>query len=100
MKRSKKRFTSEEQILKAIDKCHEESVVYYKMAEEWDKQADEMFRDGTRVEFAKEMRAAAKAKRIRAFNLVNKKAKYLGEKLPEFRTITMPTLVPDTSIQA
>lgn len=100
MNKPKRRFTEEAQIIKAIDLCYQRSAEFYKIAEDFDKQADVMFRDPLHVEQAEELREAAKAKRTRAFNLVNKKAKYYGEKLSEFRTATIQAVTTDTSVQA
>lgn len=71
------------------------------MADDWDNEADKLFQDPKRerIEYAKELRELAKAKRTRAYNLVHKKAKYYGEKLSEFRTATIQGVVSDTSIE-
>lgn len=95
----KKRFTEEAQIIAEIDRCHAKSKEWFTMAEEWDAEADQLFKEGERIEYAKELRELAKAKRTRAYNLVHKKAKYYGEKLSEFRTATIQGVVPDTSIE-
>lgn len=96
----KKRFTSEEQILKAIDKCHERSREFYKIAEAWDAEATALFQQGERTEYAAELRLQACAKRTRAFNMVHIKAVALGEKLSEFRTGVLTAVTTDTSVQA
>ncbi len=95
-----KRYTEESQLLAAINRCHTRSAEFYKMAEEWDKEADELFKIRGQGERAKELRLAAKAKRTRAHNLVDKKAKYYGEKLSEFRTAVSSAITTDTSVQA
>lgn len=93
-----KRFTSEDQIVKAIDACYQKSQAFYKEAEDMDKQADALRGDPYHEERIKELRLAAKRKRTRAFNLVSKKAKHYGEKLSEFRTQAM-SILEDNSIQ-
>lgn len=92
-----RRFTSEDQIIKAIDTCYQKSQAFYKEAEEMDKQADELRGDPYHGERVKELRLAAKKKRTRAYNLVSKKAKHYGEKLSEFRTQAM-AILEDSSI--
>lgn len=95
----KKRYTDESQIIHDIDTCYRLASKASKEAEDLDNQADELFRIPNMIEDAKGKRLRAAKTRQRANNLINKKAKKLGEKLAEFRTVTMP-IVPDNSIPA
>lgn len=94
----KRRYTEESQIIADIDKCHVRSAMFYQMAERWDKEATKLFKNPHRTEEAKQLRMDARNKRTRAYNLVNKKAVELGEKLSQFRTRIMPSVVSDESI--
>jgi len=96
----KRRYTLAQQIIDDIDKCHARSKAFYAMADKWDREATELFQDPRgNHELAKELRIEANKKRTRAYNLVNKKAVYLGTKLSEFLTGTM-AIIPDNSAQA
>ena len=66
----KKRFTTEEQIVAAIDGCHRRAQELAVEAEALDKEADEYFRHSE-----------------------------LGDKLSEFRTQVIPQVTTDTSVQ-
>lgn len=93
----KRRYTKESEIIAAIDRCYKNAQSLALEAEHLDKVADELFKYPDAVEDAKCKRLMAAKTRQRANNLVNKKAKKLGEKLSEFRTATMP-IITDPSI--
>ena len=92
-----KRYTKEEQILKDIDKCYAKAAALSQEAEVMDRIADELFKHPDAVEDAKLKRGDAGRMRLTANNLLNKKAKKLGEKLSEFRTATL-SFTDDTSV--
>ena len=92
-----KRYTTEEQIIKDIDKCYAKAAALSKEAEDLDRIADELFKYPDAVEDAKLKRSDAGRMRLTANNLLNKKAKKLGEKLSEFRTATL-SFTDDTSV--
>jgi uncharacterized protein YdaU (DUF1376 family) len=93
-----KRYTTEEQIIKDIDKCHAKASALSKEAEQLDIIADELFKYPEAVEDAKLKRGDASRMRLTANNLLNKKAKKLGEKLSEFRTAVIPGVTDDVSV--
>ena len=93
-----KRYTTEEQIIKDIDKCYAKAAVLSHEAAMLDRIADELFKHPDAVEGAKLKRGDASRMRLTANNLINKKAKKLGEKLSEFRTAVLPTITDDTSV--
>ena len=95
----KKRYTTADQITKAIDRCYAQAQELAKEAENMDEVAYELFKYRETVEDAKNRRLQASMLRLRANNLLNKKAKKLGEKLSEFRTGTF-CIIPDNSVQA
>jgi hypothetical protein len=109
--KTKRRFTSEEEILKAIELCHvrakanlvqadwheDEAKRLFKLSHEkeleWEKKGGK--RDPFRNEFQEVWQLQDKGKtelslmeacRKRARNLIDKKAKRLGDKLSQFRT--------------
>ena len=93
----KKRYTTEAQIISAIDRCYSRAWELSKEAEQLDAIADNLFKYSDAVEDAKGKRLQAAKIRQSANNLVNKKAKKLGEKLSEFRTGLI--IGTDTSVQ-
>ena len=93
-----KRYTTEEQIIRDIDKCYAKAWSLSKEAELLDRIADELFNHAGAVEDAKLKRGDASRMRLTANNLVNKKAKKLGEKLSEFRTAIMLPITDDQSV--
>ena len=94
----KRRYTLAQQIIDDIDKCHTEAKQLAEQAEQLDKDADQLFKDGPEwSEYAKHKRLEASQVRLRANDLINKKAKKLGKKLSEFLT---GTIIPDNSVQA
>jgi len=95
----KRRYTLAQQIIDDIDKCYAKAQVLAKHAEQLDLEADALFKDPGWGEHAKAKRLEASRVRLRANNLINKKAKNLGAKLSEFLTGTM-TIIPDNSVQA
>lgn len=95
-----RRFATEEQIIKAIDKCHEKAAEKYREAEKLDLIADHLFKYPEAAEDAKMKRLEASQIRASAHNLINKKAKKLGEKLSEFRTAVIPAVTDDTSVSS
>lgn len=62
--------------------------------------ADNLFKYPEAAEDAKMKRLEAAHIRTTAHNLVNKKAKKLGERLSEFRTMVIPAVTDDTSVSA
>lgn len=108
---NKKRFKSEKQILEAIAKCHDLSQRRLMEADATDAEADAAFRRANTLsdinpqaaqaagEFGSYKRAEAKKKRKTATNLIQNKAKKLGQKLSEFRIMLMPGMPGDDSVQ-
>lgn len=94
-----RRFTTEEQIIKAIDKCHEKAAEHYREAEKLDAIADNLFKYPEAAEDAKLKRLEASRIRTTAHNLINKKAKKLGEKLSKFRTAVIPTITVSSKLR-
>jgi len=92
-----KRYTTAEQIIKDIDKCYAKAAALSHEAAMLDRIADELFKHPDAVEDAKLKRGDAGRMRLTANNLLNKKAKKLGEKLSEFRTATL-SFTDDTSV--
>lgn len=104
---NKKRFTSEKQILDAIERCHTKSTALLQEAEIKEQVAKQMIVDAEKMEpkTATGLRETARHKlyqvrklRKSATSLVETKAKRLGRKLAEFNTVAMPIL-KDNSIQ-
>jgi len=93
----KRRYTTAAQIIKAIDKCHASAQEWQREAEKMDAIADALFKFPEAAEEARGRREEASRMRLKANNLVNKRAKKLGEKLSEFCTGTM-CILPDNSI--
>lgn len=99
-KQPKKRFTSEEQILKKIDWCqakHRQLIEAANKAETWGKKIlcspSSVDRENAiaAIEDAKKMRQQAEA-------LIESRSKKLGKRLAEFRTAIMPGIVEDGSM--
>lgn len=99
-KQPKKRFTSEEQIIKKIDWCqakHRELLEAANEREAWGKKIlcspSSVDRENAieAIEGAKKMRQQAEA-------LIESRSKKLGKRLAEFRTAIMPGIVEDESM--
>lgn len=87
---SAERFHTEEEIIQQIDKCHKRSRSFIESAELLERKALEVLRRGgatcEETFKANEDLKLAHARRVRAMNLINKKAKLLSKSLATFRT--------------
>jgi hypothetical protein len=102
--RGSKRFSTENQILQEINKCHENSKRSLEKAEAIDLQIRQAREnppanvDADQLsQMIRDLKIKAKMFRTYATNQVEKKARKLGVKLSEMRTTTMPFL-SDASI--
>jgi hypothetical protein len=96
MKKQKK-FTSEDQIIKAIDKRHEQAEEFTVEAERLERESKELFKLPQMIEQAKYAYGESKKKRRRAHLIFEKHLPALKRTLAAFRTDTMP-FVEDNSV--
>lgn len=100
--KSKRRYTSEKQILDRIDRQRALLAKHLSAACELDAEADKLRdeQDGSKIGFINDLRSRAKKKRRRAWLLEHNHLPALGQKLSEFRTEVMPDITMDRSAQA
>ena len=89
---SKRRYTSEEQIIAEIDRCRALAVHHLYLAEGFLAEAEAMrvSNDPLKGIDIEQKISMAEASKTKADNIFNKRLKRLGEKLAEFRTMMLP----------
>ena len=87
--RIKPRYFTREEIERDIDKATQKAAKLMGQAEELDLVADQWFRKPLMVERAIRSRLDAKKCRRQATRLMNKRVKFLSDKLAEFMTIPL-----------
>lgn len=99
MKRRQTRYTSEKQIITAIDKTVSDGQALLAEADTLELEGKKLLREAETVEDGIHAIAQAKRLRRRATTKLEKRAPALGHKLSEFRTMLLPnTGVTDPSV--
>lgn len=110
IKKHKRRFKTEKEILDRIDDCYKRAVVLREKAVAKDAEADDMratIKEDTSPHTREHIRnqihfcrQQANKLRVKATRLTENRAKALGEKLSEFRTAIIPQVITDKTIAA
>lgn len=97
----KKRYTTEKQLIDAIDQCHIQGRALLAEADALEDQGRMALRNPKSVEHGRWQITQAKKLRKRATTKLERRAPALGEKLSEFRTELLPnTGITDRSVLA
>lgn len=97
----KKRYTSEKQLIEAIDQCHIQGRALLAEADALEDQGRMALRNPKTVEHGRWQLSQAKRLRKRATTKLERRAHTLGEKLSVFRTELLPhTGITDRSVAA
>lgn len=104
MKKPRKRYNSEEEIIAAIDKCKTVATDKLIKADGIEQWIEQIKKDAKKAaECAEQIKwERCKIRRLRkqANNLIEKRVKLLGRKLAEFRTEIIPSVTTDRSVMA
>lgn len=100
MKKQKRRYTHEGQIEVDIEKAKQRAKKLHAEAEMLMDSAREHFKKETAWDVEQGIFLREKAGKLKttAGNLTSKKIPYLAQKLAEFKTMTLPGMVPDEAI--
>ena len=90
MKRKQTRYTSEAQILKAIDKYNQKAIELLAQSEEADRNAHELLKYNSMSEVGKYELAMSKKLKRSSARIMDKKLPQLKNALAAFRTELMP----------
>jgi hypothetical protein len=90
-KRPQRRFETEEEIIRAIDKAKAQADYQQQLSADLYQSSKRAWKSGDRAS-AQELEDKAKAADVKASQLIQLTLKRLGERLSEFRTQRMPFL--------